>query len=1188
MVKLKIQTANVNVHSIDIYLQDTQHTILNRIVASLQTPLELLQIKWLSDDTIDLLDLKHEIIKTPRNDYIELYNKYFSTTNKIKFIQYWAIYNHKLDDYDTLDIAIRFLDDPDYNWNAFTIDVERLKILLNQQISNAKRSDVEFVNVYTSRSIQPIIFDPFETISIQKSYDYNLNYPSSVENSKELNIFEVFDNLNLLENVPFALVKGDNNTTFYKILPDTTPSYNWSRESPDVKLSSPHSLLVKVNNKYYKEYISVWILPNRKIFINFPVTIHLQNAEIEILNAIRTSLKINISNDYISKRNISFNVSSTTPCKFNTPTWKLFLLTDKLYSPVIIHNDMFSNRRMKFRSYFRIHYNDKNCLASIFIKNGIISGTLSHITNYDDITSLLKVLANALSFYNFKFDSYSSDYKNIIGTTAYNTIIADYTETDITEKTKQDPNRPSFMNAARYNRAACGTDRQPTTKLKPDGYVVPQKKANSQIVFPLTQININEKQYIFDCSKNKKYPYIGLKKSMLGNTISYEYIPCCYQNEQTEKIDRYNKDLPIEKEIIEAKEDEKVSKVAKYVYITNKIVESGGFAILPESLERLFKFMYPTYLPTQYRSTLAFSPGRSTSALFFRMGVKHSSRTVLDCLLHKNNDFNITNIQSRIKSIIKHSTLHLQNTYNYTKQELLSIVDDDKKYMDPVAFHSILEEVFNVNIFIFTRNDNNPNGTLTIPIAKRILLASRPSANRTKTIALFVHSGTETFFKNKSIANELYPHCELIIGKNSAKATTFVSVFEDHIIYNNLSTLRDSMINTQYVPRIQFKGKIYSAYTDFFFKVRWIKFEKTKLVIFSLIDGIMLDSYVEDWKQNTIPEIEHNVTETQLLQFELEENVQINRSTLQFVKDNTTFVIMQPQINSQQEALNELRKLANALTEYTLYLFSLSLLMNNNHSPTEKDLKDFVYTNILIDKNVRYFTPSPTFNLETGINGGIIRHNQRSNIHQIVVQNITTRNKLWYVSYLQLRRNKNIILSYQSKVFLKNYYTNALDFERSHSIILEGMRSFTNWIAAAHEKDTHIYSYPRYGSSTIEYVIDLAQTKEYLKFDINKNKKKIIVLCIINEWDVPFLNQLFALANSFKNILFMYTTITVNPQFVKNMDLSLIPSLIIGFATNIPTLSFERVKTYENLKVDTPNAYRLLLGTLNKMVEELR
>lgn len=243
------------------------------------------------------------------------------------------------------------------------------------------------------------------------------------------------------------------------------------------------------------------------------------------------------------------------------------------------------------------------------------------------------------------------------------------------------------------------------------------------------------------------YPGVKINKDM-PNKNNYPYIPCCFGKDQmaptaNSKYRRYLDNKP---------ESRPVGAIAGEKISTRKILIPNRVAFLPRAVENIVKRYSEEYID------------------MVRYGVIHSPNSLLHCvcvaiddreyLLRTTDDLReeyVTRIRQYMGTIIDPALLK-QEMYDYTDLEIMELLRDNTRFLDPTLFYRAVEEIFKINIYVFTppppTGDETELGAMDIPRFK-IFHAH----------ALRPHQPTIVILKSRGSESDAlqYPQCELIV-----------------------------------------------------------------------------------------------------------------------------------------------------------------------------------------------------------------------------------------------------------------------------------------------------------------------------------------------------------------------------------------------------------------------------------------
>lgn len=292
-------------------------------------------------------------------------------------------------------------------------------------------------------------------------------------------------------------------------------------------------------------------------------------------------------------------------------------------------------------------------------------------------------------------------------------------------------------------------------------------KGFQTIKFPINREGDLE-PLIYACDKHKDHPYPGLKVNDLSNKDTFRYLPCCYKTNPEHKrgspYGHYYKGEALTKDMTDHE-----------LYKTPRIVPNKVFGTLPSSISKIFTNSI-TSMGNEY----------------FRYGTRYGPDSFIDAVSRATGNFSFENSPDERQQYI--TTLRRQMSSDsyigLSRQETFDISPDTVKkwlvsdqYFDPKRFVKIVEDFFDVTIFLFERNvgvttiipshsDDDSittqtehigeaiqrygsGGQIAIPTHSEIgPYILRPIRDR--VIFIYIHMGSE-------VDKITYPQCETIV-----------------------------------------------------------------------------------------------------------------------------------------------------------------------------------------------------------------------------------------------------------------------------------------------------------------------------------------------------------------------------------------------------------------------------------------
>ena len=276
------------------------------------------------------------------------------------------------------------------------------------------------------------------------------------------------------------------------------------------------------------------------------------------------------------------------------------------------------------------------------------------------------------------------------------------------------------------------------------------------------------------------YPFPYTKENKWINKIQYPGFPICGKTDQISKGQEYTKyynakranEAEAERKSIRtdtpksirssdlsspARSSPSAASTSSYVPVTAKILEPGRLGKIPININRILKY--------------------GNRGKFRRFGVPISPNSLIHCIeVARSNkvyfDFEdkeeyVSNIRSDIVNSIDIGELHIpvlkQQLYDLTDEQILTNLQNDDEFMDPYLYYRILEEYYEINIYVFTTISLSTGiltaaaegeGVIEIPRYK-VFYARTPQPERA-TVCVLKTLGTKA-------SNLSQPQCELLI-----------------------------------------------------------------------------------------------------------------------------------------------------------------------------------------------------------------------------------------------------------------------------------------------------------------------------------------------------------------------------------------------------------------------------------------
>ena len=1060
-----------------IYLMDNVESVKERIATELSTlpkylyfETELNLSPGYNNKVIDILT----VIKQYRNtiDFDQLYKKVLPLMNpqiKLKedIFDVWLAYNTQIPEkvntrdsfdleyYSELENIQKILSDSNIDKEYFirfiSIDMERVKKRLETKISTLKSLVRERVQLFQEFELVKDGVDYTEFEIESASFDITLKMDT-------VSLMEMFNRLKLNSTVPFS---SFNN--YFKILKEFTPLPGWGQ-------STNEELMLRVLQRRS---------PKEKNDDDYSYAFIQQKEDKMVLNININHSKLNIQKEeYINR---IFSVLGDIPIINETEdnVRGLFYIPEQslnkyVLSDLIMNNEMFSNflvideheKMTKKRSELIIKFKDK--------KHGLITANITEkfreksdeISNksYDifpmggrylrvhvSTSRNIEVVHNFQNILSKLFKIYNEEYPKIVE--IYRQYIPNFSRYDTTARTISKGTKQRFKNVAPkelYNRSGKNIrfdcNNKPRVVSKEEAEEIKRVGRGDYMIFP-KDTEYMKKQYLV-CTEHKDYPYPGLKLNPFPSKDKLRYLPCCFIDDQKVKTDSYYRKYYDD---IEEVDSEKSTKFGLNLITTKKFVNIKQPGILPENITKFFDNI-------------------DSLGAYYRIGMTRSKNSFLECIMDalsvgefgKGDKLTVSdrkNITSRERQrLVKLAGTGIcrQEMYDSTPQEIQKIVKDDNVYFDPKLFVRLVEEQYECNIFIFTRDSENEGGQLSLPRFSQSYLKFK---NSNPCVFIFEHLGAVSNMAE-------YPQCELIIKNINNKQSLYSFLGSDMVskrVNNTFNKLRSA-----YRKTVKIKETIFPSHESIVFDSQVIDSSGKCRMLYSKFQGNDVSIILSPIPPMGIPE----VTEShipQKIDYRLAKSlidtigmtlirqtviggiakeftceygnvtvtIPINDTAPLQAVEKSSKMVFNPSNISALEVFNYNKKMARYIIEYLLWLFSKYLHSNDISFIDDQVLTKFVEERISMNPSFKYGDVEKKFSMNSSMMEG----------GRLVIRTEETLKRLLYVLRLELVREKNKILNYHSHDTIDNYYMDITDFDHyPFQVILYGDESVDNMI----------------------------------------------------------------------------------------------------------------------------------------------
>lgn len=296
------------------------------------------------------------------------------------------------------------------------------------------------------------------------------------------------------------------------------------------------------------------------------------------------------------------------------------------------------------------------------------------------------------------------------------------------------------------------------------------------------------------CPSQRK-PYPGLTENKrLDNRSQFPYIPCCFVEDQTKKKSSiYSKIM----------HHETIERKGRAEITTGKILRRGQYGKLPVGIELMMQKMDQDNESMKYND----------SVKYYRYGISPGKNSFLACVLYAidsnnemfdsklpENKFEDRLYKKRIE-LLDHNIGHevlFQEMYDYSQEEINDEINSKELALDPNKFYHLLEEIYDVNIYILSSNTVLDDTVIAqdygfFEIPRHSYYHVRPYKNRSAIMILY-NTGSAR-------SPSPYPICELIIRRTTEGDYLMVDETANRKLFQYfVETNRVLIDDKQYIP----------------------------------------------------------------------------------------------------------------------------------------------------------------------------------------------------------------------------------------------------------------------------------------------------------------------------------------------------------------------------------------------------
>lgn len=1055
---MSVISVKVNGKSVEVFDNDSNHTFLQRVASLFKLHpnfLEEIDIDKLKRgdslkiDTLlnDIQDYKYDTENINNNiDFISgLSEKYNKNSNDIivkLFLSIHPFFNREITDefYLTelipLEQALKNSDldtklDEINSINDF-FKIENGKSQKDDFMKDMRKRinvSIEEANALTeaNKEFSEMKSVNLSEISIEKD-ESEFKLISNI-NKSEYSLSTIFSNIVCMESTPF--LSYDNLYKIYQDLDINIPD-DWSNSFKEFML-----LKIKIDDE---KYTNAFILfENDLLTINVEVKYanftYLVNDEKQIKDFIKDKLKECFSNfsdfSLTSEREINIYETVMIPDqKFNTYVLSDIIMNNNIFSKFLAVNESIQTTKKKSGLY--VHYflkNDKGTCNITTVGDGnsdLIRLRIKKAKNEDVIKEFLSLTGKLLYVYKKNEKNIIDFYKNYITNFPKEKVKKEILEQKKQNLQKQVPDL--FISGYPY-------------KCQYPPVIISDEETKE---YPIERVMSyptkgEGKPHNYLCNDEKNgYIYVGLRDNTLKNRKRYRYIPCCFKSDQTKRKGPYQEYF--KGEVLEKGPQQNI-------IITNKLVRNEEYGLLPKNIDKLLTTFDDSYN-------------------YLRKGVNVTGISFLECVLEGSldiADYSALPQKSKLERLekeynklknYKYISIASQENPNKSEEQIkLDIEYQKNTYLDPLQWIKLCEEIYKCKIILFSRNQGEKDGIVTIPNHELVYLQEKLKDQ--KLILIYEHFGTDLDLE--------YPKCELIVKWDSE-----LSIDEGSTNYfmgsvsKNIYSFYSSLIDQYYYKSFNKKLSVISLFDLTLLN----SLKPTKQIIDNygkargiIIDDVLLlsdpfppikaqrfsdNNYyrVNDLKKvmdlvnkNDIKIVSQIIVEGSLKEINMEisgisftakvdQNTQIDDIDIDIIEKY-------PQTNTDLKYNIFMKRLAFILGEYFSYYYSYFRSSNIE----DNEYNDLASIKSFIKSKVKVVNSKPLYRLSTGPNISL-KILENSNITEglngkFLVESNGVLKRLVYYLRTQLYNNRNSIINYYKNKEIYYFYKETSDFSEN-------------------------------------------------------------------------------------------------------------------------------------------------------------
>jgi hypothetical protein len=644
--------------------------------------------------------------------------------------------------------------------------------------------------------------------------------------------------------------------------------------------------------------------------------------------------------------------------------------------------------------------------------------------------------------------------------------------------------------------------------------------------------------YFFTAEIGSDKPFIGLTKK---TELDPPYMPITFKENQ---LDKGNSELSNY-----LKSEVSVSSSSSYIIITGKHVKFekigemmslvDSWMALSHPSENLYRYGLFNYEDSNDKSFVIPREKRSSNILYLLEYIVNGKKV---------QDSSLTNLRSSMRKYLKETTQYYSETFKYSREELVDIIIEPEKWLDPLLFYNILREMYKVELVFFVKDQEKSKSPfyLTTPYFHHDYSAE--TATRYKNfIMIAINNGGE-------FDSHDYPHCEpiFIYSKRAEdkKITPSYTVQRESLLhsidlplYRTVEkTLKELYGKKSGIPRMV--GIPSKQTLDAFGRTEWLHFNNNVSVHLMVpIHSTGLPLYLDPI---------HGCSSEQAVEFIRQQGWRSTERTVQgkllgydVVNQGVRFFIPVEKgaDASLLQTYQTYEKIARYLSEYVYYLFSLYLVGKEVREENRTEYYQYFSDHYLvISQDVQYPMIDRAFHIE----GNPYLVNVEG-VYKLKMSNLTLKRKCMYLLRRFYETQPEIVRLYHTLKYMPNYFRTILDFTpQQRTILLQQKKNVESYIQEVHrdlqEGSTELKPFATekymmyYLISELRHSVFLVQPARSVKHAahlceqwrlhkvVDKTMEEANLPCVLFTWDSPTSYKIYIQPGGEQRLVFIIPT----------------------------------------------------------------